>query len=889
MKKRYSLILGLMVLWVALPVFSQQELFDSTLLSAFNYRSLGPAKQGGRILRIVSHPQQDYTFYVVTASGGIWKTTNHGTTFSPIFDNQNTIATGDLAVSKSNPDILWVGTGTPASGRISLLGDGVYKSENGGKTWKHMGLKNTIHIGRVAIHPENPDIVYAAALGYHFSFNPERGLYKTTDGGKTWEKSLFISEKVGVVDVALNPKNPDIVYAAAYDKSRKPWHFEEHGPLSGIYKSTDAGENWKRLENGLPSGKIGRIGIDVYPKNPEILYASIENNNLRPPTEEEAERDRSRDKQPEKRKIGREVYRSEAGGDTWKKMSPDDLTLGGGKWYGVIYVDPNDDKVVYLPGTPLLRSEDGGKTWGKNEPDNLAEGVHVDHHALWIDPENSHHIWDGNDGGLAVSFDRGKTWNVFENLPIAQYYAVGVDMEQPYNIYGGTQDNGSIKIPSRSIYGEINRDDWQSVGWGDGMYNEVDPENSRWLYNEYQMGSAQRVDQKRGRRVRIKPQAEKGEPEYRFHWTTPIHISPHNPRILYMGAQMLLRSMDRGETWQEISPDLTTNDPEKLEGDIEFCTITTIAESPQEAGVIWVGTDDGRVQVTTDHGGHWKDVTSHLEQAGAPEDYYVSRVFASHFEPGRAYVVKTGFQRDDYRPFLFRTDDFGKTWTSISGNMPKGIIYVIVEDHKNPDLLFVGKDFSVYSTIDGGKNWVQMKNNMPTNSVHDLVIHPRENELVAATHGRGIYVTDISPLQEMDYELLKKEMHLFQIQDEIQWKYLPRGRIYGQRQFTAPNEPVGVKIYYYLKKALPEEALITISDPYGKKVRELKGKTDAGINKVIWDMRGEPEKKSDEEDSRSKRGEWVPPGEYVVKIHVGEKTLSTQCLIKPMPKYHLLK
>jgi photosystem II stability/assembly factor-like uncharacterized protein len=888
MKKRHLWILSFLILLVAFPVFSQQDLFNSKLLSLFQYRSLGPANQGGRILRILSHPEQEFTYFIVTASGGIWKTTNNGTTFEPIFDHQNTIATGDMAVSHSNPDILWVGTGTPASGRLSLLGDGVYKSKDGGKTWNHMGLKNTAHIGRIAVHPENPDIVYAAAVGYHFSFNPERGLYKTTDGGKTWEKSLFISEKVGVVDVVLNPKNPDIVYAATYDKSRVPWNFEESGPLSAIYKSTDAGSSWEELENGLPSGKIGRIGIAVYPKNPDTIYASIENNNLRPPTKEEAERDKKQGRKPEERKIGRQVFRSLNGGETWEKMTSDDLALWGGKWYGVIYIDPNDPDVVYLPSTPLLRSEDGGRTWGKNGAENLAQGVHVDHHALWINPKNSNHIWLGNDGGLAVSYDRGQTWDVFENLPIAQYYAVGVDMEQPYNIYGGTQDNGSIKIPSRSIYGEINRNDWQSVGGGDGMYNQVDPENSRWLYNEYQMGSIQRVDQKQGYRIRIKPGAQKGEPEFRFHWTAPIHISPHNPRIIYMGSQFLLRSLDRGDTWQKISPDLTTNDPKKLEGNIEFCILTTISESPKQAGVIWAGTDDGKVQVTQDHGGLWKDVTSHLKDAGAPEEYYVSRVFASHFEPGRAYAVKTGFQRDDFRPFIFRTDDFGKTWVPVMGNIPEGIVYVIVEDHKNPNLLFVGKDFEVCATIDGGKNWASLKNNMPTNSVQDLVIHPRENELVAATHGRGIYVTDIFPLQQLNQEILQKDLHLFEIQDEIQWKYIPRGRIYGQRQFTAPNEPVGVKIVYYVKEKADKEALITISDPYGEKIRELKGKTEIGFNKVIWDMRKEPEKRS-QEDSRPSRGEWVEPGEYVVTLQLNGKTLSAKCRIKPMPEYDLMK
>lgn len=887
--RKMFLVIILVFSFVSMSIAADQSsgLFNEDLLKAFSYRELGPARQGGRILRIVAHKDQPYTFYVVTASGGLWKTKNNGTTFESLFDHQNTIAIGDMAVASSDPNILWVGTGTAASGRISLLGDGVYKSTDGGKTWQNMGLENTRHIGRIAIHPENPDIVYVAAVGFHFSATPDRGLYKTKDGGETWEKVMYISDWAGFVDVVIDESRPDIVYAAAYDKHRVPWQFDESGPNSGIYKSINAGMTWTRLANGLPEGSLGRIGIAVYPKNTNILYASVENGNKRPPTEAEIEQDRRRGREPQERSLGREVYRTDNGGASWQKMNSDKDVFGGGKWYGVIYIDPNDDQVIYLPATPLLRSLDGGRTWGKNRPVNIAPSVHVDHHAIWIDPQNSNHILLGNDGGLAASYDFGKTWDVYDNLPLAQYYAIGVDMEQPYNIYGGTQDCGSFRIPSNSIYGSITSDDWFSVGGGDGMYNQVDPEDSRWLYNEYQMGAAQRVDQKHGIRTSIRPRRPDGEPDYRFNWTTPIHISPHNSRIIYIGAEVLLRSMNRGDDWQEISPDLTTNDPEKLGGNIEHCSIITISESPLTPGIIWVGTDDGKVQLTKNGGGTWTDLTANLTEAGAPEDYYVSRIFASNFESGRAYVVKTGFQRDDLRPFIFRTDDQGATWDSISSDLPEGTVHVIVEDRNNPGLLFVGKEFGVFVTINGGKSWVSMKSNMPTNDVYDLVIHPRENDLVVGTHGRGLFVTDITPLQEINEELLQKDIHLFKPEPKIQWRYRSRFGIPGHRQFTVPNEPNVVTINYYLREKVMDKPKITIAYVSGEEIKTINGKASAGINRITWDMRREfTEKEKDDLPARAfrpRRKPLVKPGEYLVTLSIGETTLMQKIKVLPMP------
>jgi len=893
MNQKKSISLAILVCCISLVsalVYAENTgQFNEEFLKGFIYRELGPARQCGRIGDIAVVSSQPHTFYISSGSGGLWKTTNNGTTFEPIFQYQCSNFVADIDVASSNSDIVWVGTGEASSGRLPLRGCGVFKSTDGGKTWTNMGLEDTHHIGKVVIHPQNPDIVYVAAVGFHFSFNPERGLYKTTDGGQTWEKTLNISEKVGVVDVALDPSNPDTIYAASYDRQRVPWHFEEGGPGSAIYKSTDAGNTWTKLAGGLPQGKIGRIGIAVYLRNPQILYANIQNSNMRPPTEKEAERDRSRSREPGDRKIGGEVYRSDDGGQTWKKMNSPEDSIGGSRWYSEMLIDPNDDMVIYVEDTYLYKSTDGGKTWGKEGPENAASGVHADHHALWINPENSKHIILGNDGGLAISYDGGDNWDVFDHLPLAQCYAIGVDLDEPYNIYAGLQDNGSIKIPSNSLYGQITRDDWVSVGGGDGMYNQIDPTDSRWLYNDYQNGNIQRVDQKTGIRKNIKPTRKKGEPPLRFNWNSPILISPHNSQVIYLGGNVLFRSLNRGDDWQEISPDLTINDPERNKGNIENGTITSIVESPLVPGLIWVGTDDGKLQLTRNGGATWKDLTHRLSVAGAPESYWVTRVFASNFAKGTAYVTKSGFQFDGYTPLVYKTQDFGETWVSITGDLPEGMVWVIVEDRKNPNLLFVGKEWAVFVTIDGGKHWVRMKNNMPASPIHDLVIHPRENDLVVGTHGRGIYVTDISPLQELDEDVLSQDAYMFEIRPKIQWTYKRRGRIYGQRQFIVPNEPSGLVINYYLKNQLDKQAKVTIKDAYGAELATLKGKAAAGINRVVWDMR---KKLADEEQpslqeegirEAGQQGELVPPGEYRVILEVDQKRLERKAWIRKMP------
>ena len=892
-RRRFAASLALLALSAAFSAsLRAQAPGPAEILASFSFRALGPARQCGRILHVAVNERRPTTFYLAPSTGGVWKTTNNGTTFASILPGESMVPVGHIALAPSNPDILWVGTGDAASGRIPLRGFGVWKSADAGKTWTSMGLAETRHIGRIAIHPRDPDTVYIAAVGYHFSFNSERGLYKTTDGGKTWTKSLYLGDKVGVVDVVLNPRDPKIVFAATYDKSRIPWNFDEGGPETGIYRSKDAGRTWKRLAGGLPTGKLARIGLVVYPKNPDILYAVIDNQNKRALFEDEAKQTQAARQEAKERPVGGEVYRTDNGGETWTKMNAAKDSIGGGKWYGWIYIDPNNDKTVYVPSTSFYRSLDGGKTWGAKGPENIAPSFHVDYHALWVDPANSNHLIMGSDGGLAVSWDFGKTYDVFDHLPLAQYYAIGVDMEEPYNVYGGLQDNGSVKIPSNGPSGRITRDDWKTVGGGDGMVNLVDPEDSRWLYNESQNGAIIRTDQRTGTSRAIRPPARpKDKPPYRFNWTAPIAISPHNSRILYFGAQLVLRSLNRGDAWQEISPDLTTNDSEKLKGNIEFCTLTSIAESPVTAGVIWAGSDDGKIQLTRNGGGDWADVTGALAAAGGPADCYVTRVFASNFREGTAYVSKAGWHRDVYKPFVFKTENFGQTWASVSGNLPEGTVYVVVEDRKNPALLFAGTEMGVFATLDGGANWAPLGSNLPPHAlVHDLLIHPRENDLISATHGRGIFVTDITPLQEMKDKFWSEAVFLFDVEPKTQWTWRRSGigQSQGDRIFEVPNEPLGLTVNYFLKGQAPGPVKVRVTDPFGEEVAVLEGKGGPGLQTVFWDMRrgqaasaGQP---SQVPPAGARFGvRMVPPGEYQVTLVVGDKTISKRARVRPMP------
>jgi len=880
------------MLFAIRPLTAADENLSHQLLKSLEYRNIGPFRSGAWItdFAVPEFPEKQhlYTFYVAGRNGGLWKTTNNGTTFKPIFDDQDVFSIGDIALAPSNPDIIWVGTGEHTTSRSAYWGDGVYKSVNGGERWDHMGLEETHHIGRVVIHPENPDIVYIAAMGHLFSPNEQRGVFKTKDGGQTWEKVFYINEKVGVIDLALNRKDPNVLYAAAYEKERYPWHFEAGGEESGIYKTEDSGRNWRKLTQGLPKGKIGRIGLDIYRTNPDIVYAVVENCNQRPPTEEEAKRDRERGLEPEKREMGGEVYRSEDAGETWIKMNSVKDNVGGKAAYSFnqIRVDPNDDQKVYVTSICLASSEDGGKTWHDINwpPRKMFSSAFGDVRTLWIDPENSDRMMMGSDGGVFVTYDGGRTCDFYDNLPMAQYYDICVDREDPYNIYGGLQCHDSWKIPTNSWSGEVSLEDMIPMGLGDGMYNVVSPEDSRWVYNTIQFGGHHRIDQKLGIRTNIEPKRKEGRSPYRFNWCPPLEISPHNSDVIYAGTQVVLRSMHRGEDWQEISPDLTTNDPVKIagKGHIQYCTITTVSESSLTPGLIWVGTDDGKVWVTKNGGADWRDLTQNLVSSGAPENYWVSRVFASHHKEGRAYVAKTGFRRDDFRGFLYRTDDFGQTWVDISNNLPDKPINAVFEDRKNSNLLFVGNDKGVYGSIDQGNQWIYMRNNMPTIAVTDLLVHPRENDLVAATYGRGIFMADISPLQELDQDVQKQKAYLFAVEPAVQMMARSWGayQLYGDRHHSTPNEPDVMAIYYYLKNKVAQKVDIKITDLVGNLLFEIKGSCEPGINKVEWNMRSMPSEQQKQKYGRWARGELQDPGEYRVLLEIGDKKLIRKAFIE---------
>jgi hypothetical protein len=892
-KTSKNFVLFLISMFFSFPnLWAVENLFNQELLKNFQYRNIGPFRSGAWItdFAVPEFPEKQhlYTFYVAGRNGGLWKTTNNGTTFKPIFDNQDVFSIGDIALAPSNPNIIWVGTGEHTTSRSAYWGDGVYKSVNGGESWEPMGLDDTHHIGRVVIHPENPDIVYVAAMGHLFSPNEQRGVFKTEDGGQTWEKVLYINDRVGVIDLAVNRKNPNVIYAAAYEKERYPWHFEAGGEESRIYKTEDSGRNWRKLTRGLPQGKIGRIGLDIYRKNPDIIYAVVENCNQRPPTEEEARRDRERGLEPEKREMGGEVYRSDDAGETWKKMNSVEDNVGGKAAYSFnqIRVDPNDDQKVYVTSICLASSEDSGKTWHDINwpPRKMFSSAFGDVRTLWIDPENSNRMMMGSDGGVFISYDGGRTCDFYDNLPMAQYYDICVDREDPYNVYGGLQCHDSWKVPTNSWSGEVSLEDMLPMGLGDGMTNVVSPENSRWIYNTIQFGGHHRIDQKLGIRTNIEPKREGGKPPYRFNWCPPLEISPHNSDVIYAGTQVVLRSMHRGENWQEISPDLTTNDAIKIagKGHIQYCTITTLSESPLIPGLIWVGTDDGKVWMTKNSGAEWKELTQNLVNAGAPENYWVSRVFSSHHKEGRAYISKTGFRRDDFRSFLYRTDDFGKNWISISRNLPDKPINVIFEDHRNPDLLFVGNDKGIYVSIDRGETWVYMRNNMPTIAVTDLLVHPTENDLVAGTYGRGIFMTDISPLQEISQDILNQEAYLFSIEPAVQRRTRSWGayQLYGDRHHSTPNEPSVMTITYYLKNQKDQKVSIKISDLTGNPLCDLEGSSKPGINKVEWNMRAMPSDQQKKKYGRWARGELQDPGEYIVLLEIGDKKFKSKACIE---------
>lgn len=874
---RVLLVLGLtLVLFLAMGAQKRKKTTNPVripeqILDGLEWRCIGPANMGGRIDDFAVVERNPHIIYVGTASGGVWKTTNNGVTWNSIFDDQATSTIGDVTVAPSQPDTVWVGTGEPNNRQSSSWGNGVYKSMDGGKTWLNMGLQDTHHIGRIVIHPTNPDIVYVAALGHLWGSNEQRGLYKTSDGGRTWTNTKFIDANTGFVDVAMDYDNPGTLYAAAYQRRRRGWGFNGGGPGSGLYKTIDGGENWVRLTNGLPKGDLGRIGIDIYRRDPNIIYAVVEH------------------------KSGGGVYRSEDKGSTWTKMSS---TNPRPMYYSQIRIDPNNEQRIWVLGASMYVSDDGGKSFRTN----FVTRVHGDHHAMWIHPKNSNHMVLGSDGGIYFSYDRGKSWDFVNALPLAQFYEIGVDMQKPYWVYGGLQDNGSWGGPSSTWFAQgITNDEWIKIGGGDGFYTQVDPEDHTIIYAESQNGNFFRVDLKTGERKTLRPQPEDPNERYRFNWNSPILISPHDPNTIFYGGNKLFISKDKGETW-EATEDLTTQqDRNKLElmgvlsdrntlslndGISSYGNITTVSESPVRAGLLYVGTDDGYLQVSRDDGKTWTNVVSRVP--GLQKYTYVTRVVASQFDEGSAYATFDGHRNNDFKPYVFKTTDYGESWTNISTNLPKGsIVNVIREHHKNPNILFIGTERGAYFSIDKGLTWTIFRGNFPMVPVDDIVVHPRDNDLIFGTHGRSIWVLDdITPLEQLTPQVLTGGSYLFDIRPAKIFNYFSHKGHLGHKVFVAPNPPFGAMISYYLKGD-EEDVEIVVKNSADQVIREIKGTINGGINRVTWNLRYDPPKMEDMgQISRNFRelGPFVLSGEYQVLLKVADKEMAKSVEVTGDPR-----
>ncbi len=834
----------------------------------------------GRITDVAVVESKPSTMYVASASGGLWKTVNNGITWTPVFDREATVSLGDVTVAPSNPDVVWIGTGEANARNSVSWGDGVYKSADAGKTWKNMGLRDTRHIGRIIIHPKNPDIVYVAALGHIWGPNQERGVFKTSDGGKTWQHVLFINEHTGCIDLALDANEPATLYAAAYQVRRDSFSGGNpavmFGPGSGLYRTEDGGKTWVRMTNGLPDRPLGRCGFDIYRKDPRIVYAVIQTDKT------DLRETRGQHPKTGNRAETGGIFRSEDKGKTWTKVN--DLCPRP-FYYGQIRVDPNDDKRVYVLGVSFFVSSDGGKTF-RNDG---ARGQHADYHALWINPRDSDHLVLGGDAGVYFSYDRTANWEHLLNLPVSQFYEVGVDMRRPYRVYGGLQDNGSWGGPSATRNPEgITITDWSQVMAFDGFYCQIDPTDADIGYAEGKYGNLRRFNLPTGTRREIRPRladgkppartegnirppAADGAPALRYNWNSPLLLSPHNPRTLYYGGNHLFRSVDRGDHWEIVSPDLTRGKPGPSRSTGH--TITTIAESPLKPGLIYVGTDDGRIHVSRNGGAQWTEVSEHVPGVGP--NRWINRLECSHFAEGTAYLAIDRHRNDDLFPYLFVTTDYGATWYSISSNLPPdGPLHVVRQDLRNKDLLFAGTEFGLFVSLDGGNQWHRLGNGLPTVAVHDLAIHPRDRELVIGTHGRGIYIMDIAPLEELTQKVLAADCQLFEVRPALEFRLQGPRSLRGGKLFTAANPPYGAMVYYYFKTAPSEPVHIAISDPFGNAITEFKAAKEAGLHRIRWDLQ-----QSAGPGARAARRP-VRPGDYVVRLKVGDRVMARQVRVE---------
>ena len=902
-------------------------------ISGLRFREIGPATMGGRIDDIEVAPNDSRVIYAGTAAGGILKSTNGGTSWTFLFDKESVPSIGDLAIAPSNPSIVWAGTGEANNRQSASWGGGIYKSMDAGKTWKMMGLANSFAIARIVVHPQNPDIVYVAVLGNLWAPNPERGVYRTKDGGKSWEQVLRVNDDTGATEIAIDPESPTILYAAMYQRRRSVFGFNGSGEHSALYKTNDGGDTWQKIVKGMPYDtenaptprpenllETGRCSISIYPKDTNIVYVTVEHANGG-------------------------VYRSTDKGETWTRQA-DINAVPRPMYFSQLRVDPNNDQRLWLAGVAMQYSDDGGKTW----TGNMSRAPHADTHAIWIDPADSNHLLMGNDGGINMTYDRGKTWDYANTVPIGQFYEVGADNGYPYKICGGLQDNNAWCGPSMSMNPRgITNDDWYTIGGGDGFFAQPDPSDTSIVYTESQDGNTLRRNVVTGESKSIRPREADGEPNYRFQWNTPIVISAFDPKTIYIGGNFLFKSPNRGDSWTKVgTADLTTGvDRNKLEimgkapdkntrsrhdGVQQYPTITTVSESPLNRNVLWVGTDDGNLQVTRDSAA-WKNVFEKVP--GVPKGTYVSRVVASRSCEGCAFATFDGHRMGDFKVYAFMTSDFGETWKSISGGLPenRGTISVIREHPRNTNVLFVGTEFGLFYSNDRGGSWQQIRNNLPTVPVDDILIHPRENDLILGTHGRSIWVMDdIGPLEEMSPAVMDSSIYLFNTRQAVMYRTWANKDITSDKVFYGQNPPNGAIINFYLKDALVDRqnVTITITDAAGQTVRTQNcGRqqptppagagaggpgggpggggggggqfaalfgggaggqciANKGVNRWVWDLRSRPAGQGPGGGGGgfgggggggggfggANQGFRVDPGDYTVKIKLGDKELT---------------
>ncbi|MDG1763387.1 MAG: hypothetical protein P8H38_09130 [Flavobacteriaceae bacterium] len=881
---KYSFyILGLLLLTgTGSKVFSQSGEKKAELLQSYSWRAIGPANMGGRVTDIDGIPGDPSTFYVSGADGGIHKTTDGGVSFKPIFEKQRAYSIGALTIAPSDKNVLWVGTGEGDPRNSVGYGWGVYRSVDAGNTWSHLGLKNTERIKRIVVDPNNPDVACVCALGKEWGPNKERGVFKTTDGGKNWDKILYIDQDTGCADLTMETDNPRIMYAGMWTFRRRPWRFDDGGKNTAIYKTSDGGATWKKIMNGLPETDMARPGIHIAQSDPNIVYLM---------TEFEG---------------GGTAFRSENKGESWELVNDDPNINFRPFYYSDVRVDPQNSNILFSISGRLSRSKDSGKSW-----ERIATTVHGDHQALWIDPENPEYILNGSDGGFQRSFDGGDSWEIINNIELSQFYQLQVDNLKPYNVYGGLQDNGTWVGPSNSLYqAGILKRHWKGLAYGDGYFAEPIPGNEHLVYTNLQGGVPFLVDSRYGNVQTIHPYPKIvgsagdaiDQHKYRFNWDAPIHISPHDPETVYIGGNVIFKSQNRGNSWEVISPDLTTNDKSKQlssGGTIyqdntaaEFhCTVLYIAESPLQKGVIWAGTDDGNVQLSMNGGENWTNLKDRIK--GIPEYAWVSKIHASEHDAATAFVVVDQHRMDDFRPYIFMTQNYGKSWKNISYNLPSDdYVKVVRQDPHNPNLLFAGMEHGIFASWDMGNNWEKINIDLPNVSVRDLRVQARDRDLIVGTHGRGAYILDdIRPLEEL-VEAQGKAIHLFPVREAMLWNMYWRIENLGDRHYAAKNPEFGAYINFHLNQDATRPIKIDIKDVNGTLVTSLEHKeAKKGVNRLVWDLGHEGAKslknKTQEGFSYDALRPKVAPGIYTLELDYMGQSVQTEIKVTGDPRINM--